>query len=94
MGLLRVAHSFANLLAAARSGKSHGRKKVPPPLSDSRFTPVPRLPWGFDAKQMASLGAEREENEPTRTRLMAPSWLGVVGVGLSTEIGAKTTPKA
>ena len=60
-------------------------------MRDSRFAPLPRLPWGFDAKKMASLGAEREEREPTRSHLGAPSWLGV---GLSTEIGAKTTPKA
>ena len=63
MSLLRVAQSFANLLAAPRSGKPHGTKKVPPPNLDSRMTPVPRLPWGFDAKHMAPLGAEGEERE-------------------------------
>ena len=63
MSLLRVAQSFANLLAAPRSGKPHGTKKVPPPNADSRLTPVPRLPGGFDAKHMAPLGAEGEERE-------------------------------
>ena len=63
MSLLRVAQSFANLLAAPRSGKPHGTKKVPPPNLDSRLTPVPRLPWDFDAMHMASLDAEGEERE-------------------------------
>ena len=71
--------------------KPHGSKEVPRPNLDSRLTPVPRLPLGFDAKHMASLGAEREDIEPTRSCLMAPSWLGV---GFDTEIGAKTTRKA
>ena len=91
MSLLRVANIFPIDLAAPRSGKPHGTKKVPPPNLDSRLTPVPRLPLGFDAKHMASLGAEREDIEPTRSCLMAPSWLGV---GFGTEIGAKTTRKA
>ena len=77
MSLLRVANIFPIDLAAPRSGKPHGSKEVPRPNLDSRLTPVPRLPLGFDAKHMASLGAEREEKEPTRSRLTAPSWLGV-----------------
>ena len=91
MSLLRVANIFAIRLAAPRSGKPHGSKEVPRPNLDSRLTPVPRLPLGFDAKHMASLGAEREDIEPTRSCLMAPSWLGV---GFDTKLGAKTTRKA
>ena len=91
MSHLRVANSFAIRLAAPRSGKPHGSKEVPLPNLDSRLTPVPRLPLGFDARHMASRGAEREDIEPTRSCLMAPSWLGV---GFGTEIGAKTTRKA
>ena len=91
MSLLRVANVFAIRLAAPRSGKPHGSKEVHLLNLDSRLTPVPRLPLGFDAKHMASLGAEREDIEPTRSCLMAPSWLGV---GFGTEIGAKTTRKA
>ena len=91
MSLLRVANVFAIRLAAPRSGKPHGSKEVPRPNLDSRLTPVPRLPLGFNAKHMASLSAEREDIEPTRSCLMAPSWLGV---GFDTKIGAKTTRKA
>ena len=91
MSLLRVANIFLIDLAAPRSGKPHGSKEVHLLNLDSRLTPVPRLPLGFDAKHMASLGAEREDIEPTRSCLMAPSWLGV---GFGTEIGAKTTRKA
>ena len=91
MSLLRVANIFPIDLAAPRSRKPHGSKEVPRPNLDSRLTPVPRLPLGFDAKHMASLGAEREDIEPTRSCLMAPSWLGV---GFDTELGAKTTRKA
>ena len=91
MSHLRVANIFAIRLAAPRSGKPHGSKEVHLLNLDSRLTPVPRLPLGFDAKHMASLGAEREDIEPTRSCLMAPSWLGV---GFGTEIGAKTTRKA
>ena len=91
MSLLRVANIFPIDLAAPRSGKPHGSKEVHLLNLDSRLTPVPRLPSGFDAKHMASLGAEREDIEPTRSCLMAPSWLGV---GFDTEIGAKTTRKA
>ena len=54
---------FPNLFAPSRSGKPHGTKKVPPPNADSRLTPVPRLPGGFDAKHMAPLGAEGEERK-------------------------------
>ena len=75
MSLLRVANIFPIDLAAPRSGKPHGSKEVPRPNLDSRLTPVPRLPLGFDAKHMASLGAERTEI-PQRIRLMAgASWL-------------------
>ena len=91
MSHLRVANIFAIRLAAPRSGKPHGSKEVHLLNLDSRLTPVPRLPLGFDARHMASLGAEREDIEPTRSCLMAPSWLGV---GFGTEIGAKTTRKA
>ena len=91
MSLLRVANIFPIDLAAPRSGKPHGSKEVPRPNLDSRLTPVPRLPLGFDARHMASLGAEREEIEPTTRCLRAPSWLGV---GCDTARGAKTTRKA
>ena len=92
MSLLRVAQSFANLLAAPRSGKPHGTKKVPPPNLDSRLTPVPRLPWDFDAMHMASLDAEGEERERAAEAL--PLGILMARGGFGTEIGVKTTPMA
>ena len=88
---LRAPNHYPIVGSRAGSGEPHGSKEVPLPNLDSRLTPVPRLPLGFDARHMASLGAEREDIEPTRSCLMAPSWLGV---GFDTELGAKTTRKA
>ena len=60
---LRAPNRYPIVGSRAGSGKPHGTEKVPPPNVDSRLTPVPRLPWGFDTKHMAPLGAEGEERE-------------------------------